>query len=752
MPNEINWLKKFFSGNNHLHWDQIVDENARPDWLMHVTPWLQLFSKSRDNNPIVLPMFGPSGPEVWYGMASTDRVMGQLIEDINSFIGPSYSDFHGVRCELSEDNKIESALMEQFGNRVVRFRSSTSPEDQSKIEQQVKLYQKILDRRPPLTDRTRRPFGKIRGDFDRALLVGNEVGVERYLSELVDTGRVNAEQKKCLEIRVLAGLGRKEELAGNRPLIESVMELSLPPQTIVDVVEALYEIYLSPVESKPDFEEIKETFRKNIGRIYGPLFKERKGIVLPKVLRAFLLFELFQSEPNLSRCDTIISAHSKNDEGFLFAQSWLENISQLPPQDQDIDAREIARQAIADEDYSVALEQSFLVLPDPWAYSAILRCAIELRSQDVTERVLEVVQNANDDIQNGLSERDQSRVQELKVSQGTVSSHDNEVDWVTWARWVDSEDTADAPITLLKKILPKWSLDEYVNDTDLCEELAGLIGDAMIGNTSGKSKEIFREALPHMFEFFVDEPQKPVRGFTSLYTMMTEVITLSGACSSDELKLVIPLTDSLLSIGCERKVYTETLANIRGIIDKNRSPFNLQWSLDMAVCVASYPDQDSDQRLQLFMSVFEMCKEYAHRITLIQIKMLDFLGNDYGCQNLIESFPQLENEIDAGVTEESFEGLIGICTLVEGAAKRAKDILKKLFPNAGIEINSDKVKTASLTHLARNADIFVFAWKAGKHPAYYGVKQEREAKDIILPLGKGSASIVRSVLDYMNMV
>jgi hypothetical protein len=49
--------------------------------------------------------------------------------------------------------------------------------------------------------------------------------------------------------------------------------------------------------------------------------------------------------------------------------------------------------------------------------------------------------------------------------------------------------------------------------------------------------------------------------------------------------------------------------------------------------------------------------------------------------------------------------------------------------------------------LARNADMFVFAWKSGKHQAFYCVKEAMRGRDIIMPTGKGTASIVKSVLD-----
>jgi len=89
---------------------------------------------------------------------------------------------------------------------------------------------------------------------------------------------------------------------------------------------------------------------------------------------------------------------------------------------------------------------------------------------------------------------------------------------------------------------------------------------------------------------------------------------------------------------------------------------------------------------------------------------------------------------------------------MEGAGKRAKEILNELLPNARVETNKDGVATSRLTALAKNADIFVFSWKASKHQAYYCVKDARSDRDIIMPSGKGTASIVREVVDALEMI
>ncbi len=65
-------------------------------------------------------------------------------------------------------------------------------------------------------------------------------------------------------------------------------------------------------------------------------------------------------------------------------------------------------------------------------------------------------------------------------------------------------------------------------------------------------------------------------------------------------------------------------------------------------------------------------------------------------------------------------------------------------------MNSDLVATAQLTSLAKAADLFVFAWKSSSHQAFYCVKDALAGNDPIWAPGKGTASILRAVLDHLG--
>lgn len=170
------WLARFFSAPNELTWKQIVSDDGPPEWIRQVEPWLKLLRSSGAAVPIVLPVFTSDGAATWYGVCNDEHMLAKMSAEIDSLIGPSYSDFRGQAANLRDSDEIESALRERFGRRVVRI-APTTEDDRHKIADLLLLYQGILARRPVTPERTQRPFGQIRSDFDRALLAGDRKSV-----------------------------------------------------------------------------------------------------------------------------------------------------------------------------------------------------------------------------------------------------------------------------------------------------------------------------------------------------------------------------------------------------------------------------------------------------------------------------------------------------------------------------------------------------------------------------------------------
>lgn len=743
-PDDVHWLSRFFSGRNALKWDALTARSAPSIWLEQVLPWINTFAGSGGKSPCVLPVFGPDGPVQWYAMVCDESGAKKLSQEMMAFIGPSFSDFHEEFFTFNMEDEIDKALHERFGRFVFRL-VPISPEDPSKIADALQTYQNLLRRRPNVPDRTQRPFGKVRAEFDRALLAGNETDATRLRNELVGSGRVDAEQEKYLDIRMLAGLGRQFQLAHDYPLLKSVLGLSLPAQTIADLVGALYSTYISSIEDSGDDDKVLEVFRSEIANNFGPLFQERKGVRHPQVLKAFLLYELVQVEPNRDRCQAIVSVYPEGS-GLSLVKRWADRLS-TPTVRHKIDLFESTRQALADEDYDLALQFALEAFPDSWTFGTLLRCAVEMDDSEVAFTVIAKVSAAPDSERLKWTKRDLARIQQLQEKinrengEPDAKSIRPDSDWLSWVTYVESGLNDRPPLQILEEALPRWSVEGYASNPNSCRELAD-----RIGNAGADAELVFRDAFAYLVEFFVDRPDQTNRAFAPIYSMLIRIVAWNGVVTANELELASTVLQALVSLAPTKSDYIEAVDAFTEIVSANSAPGNLDWALNVSEMLAQQASPDKESRLRLFMAVFDMARSCSHRLRPVQFSILTLLAKDYECAGLLETFPVDEGSSLDLSPRIDFTGLVGIYTLTEQAGQRAGQFLRKMFPQARVELNADHVSTDKLKQLAANADIFVFAWKSSKHQAYFAAKEARGSKRMLLPLGKGSASILDCVL------
>jgi hypothetical protein len=565
---------------------------------------------------------------------------------------------------------------------------------------------------------------------------------------MVGSGRVSAEQRKCLDIRLLAGLGKFERLARDHGLLHSIVDIPLPPQTLLDVVDSLYRTYVSPIETA-DFETVRRTFSQYIGRPYGPLFRERKGLRQPKVLTAFLLNESCATVPDLTRGESLFRAYPDDAAERQLGQAILEFIRGLSKAPTN-DSHAMARQAMVDEDYLAAFDLCVGAFPDPWAVRSLLRCAEELGTAEHASIAVSLLRDAPKSAMGALGPQDLQRLERLSGPPSVEAQDRPEAGWLAWAKHVVS-DVAGSPdsMLILERAVTGWSPLEYARDPQVCDQLAAVLLDAR-----GAAEEAFRNAFPQLVAFFVEGQPAPTRGFSSVYLALIKIIAWGGIASADELRLAASILEALVEVAPAKSVYEEALDDILEIAKANRAPSTVDWALEVSELLILNPSPAPESRLRFFMESLSMVQAWAHRLSSSQRAVFAMLARDYGCPEVtggLPETPKLDDETEgAGDALRGFTGLVGIYTLSEAAGRRARELLGLLLPLARVELNSDLVATDRLEGLARSADIFAFAWRKSSHPAFYCAKAARGDRELAMPAGGGAASIVRTVLQCLQ--
>jgi hypothetical protein len=724
----------------------LTSDNASENALARkALPWLNKLEGSEDDFFTVIPCFGINGNINWYGVATNTQLFSEMSDDLKSFIGATYCTFENI-----DDITIsahEQILKNRFGNNIVRF-TPFGTSQQEQVESLLDTYLSLINRRPANTERTIRPFGKIRNDFDLALLAKNEDHARQLINEMSLTGRLDSSQKKCLEIRLLAGLGYTDLIARDQALITSVIDLSLPHQIITDITTALYETYIRAYENENE-EVVMHNFNQNIYKPYGgALFRTRKSIRDPIVLRSFLLAQLAHNEPDQSKIDGIVSAYSEGAEGrnlVLKWKEWLKPTSRIrPPATQPNKPAELVNDAIIDEEYLRAAEICLEHLAEDWVLTPLLRCAENIGSKELSQRVVSHVASLKD--LNKLNPRDTLRLEKLRKSLDSETTFEIPNSMHAWVTGVKNDSLGEDPVGILKESIHKWSLDDLLANSKQCNEIADFIV-----NADKTQEEIYKAAFISLVDFFASNEKSSQRNFSPIYASLIKVLAWRGTLTLDELEIAATLTNALLNSAPTREVYLDLLSDMGDILEENKSVLNTDWMLNIAELFILYPSQGNDDlRLNLFISIINFFLSFSHRISGPQKDILRTLAKDFNCPDLLNSFPIEKDDEDSEVLRQDYSGYIGIYTLMDGASQRASAVLKKYYPQSRIEVNNDHEATERLKSLAKNSDIFVFAWKSGKHQAYFCIKDARTHDEILMASGKGSASIIKCVMDKVQ--
>ena len=233
-----------------------------------------------------------------------------------------------------------------------------------------------------------------------------------------------------------------------------------------------------------------------------------------------------------------------------------------------------------------------------------------------------------------------------------------------------------------------------------------------------------------------------------LQILLTKVAFLADP-SQTERELARDMASRLLLVGLDAKEYEGMIADLEDLMGTQMSVFTLGWSLDLAELFAINPCPDPERRLRLVLRVVEEVRRLAHRLSPADAMVVRQLCRDYEID-----CPTEINQRETGRSDGTGEALsgkkVGIYTLVEPAGQRAAALLCQFCPTVRVELNSDHDCTKTLIHLARSADLFVFAWKSSKHQAFYCVKDNRDANNpMIQAQGKGTSSILRALMEFV---
>lgn len=747
---EQEWLARFFARPNELSWASMMDGSAPPREADQVREWLALLARSRQSVPLVLPFVRSGRITGWYVTTSGRSGGFELREEINAWLGPTLlSCFERVPFDTRDP--MAAVLFGRFGGTVFRFTGADEVAKKA-ISARLSEFAEVLARRPQEARKRVRPVGAIRSDFERALLAGDMAQAEAMIGEFKQTGRLNEENLRYLEVRLSAGLGLWPEIARDRWRIKTLADLALPPQILSDLIEALYRTYIDPVEATGDGEAVRDAFLRELFVPYPRLFASRRGIRSPRVIKAFALYEQFQRSPDTDIITELLGLLPTGTNASLFQALTFAEIRPSP----NTNLSE-ADDAFDDGQYDRAFE-FYLRLPyNRRTVSRLVSCVATIGTDDARDRLLAVIDNVEPELIDSLAPAVQSKIESLTQERTTEASacdvpkRKSVNPWMCWAERLQAGDNLRVAERDVQSAPTTWDATEVREDMQLAKKFADILS-----GLNGEANVIARSAVPHIIVSFFPDGERPPPAAKPIASLLLLLIAIDDALSKTDLDLLSQLTVILIEQGLSSDEYVSLISDLEDVHKRIVSYAYLSWSLDVSESLASLPCPSNaarDARLRFFMQVLGDAAGLSHRLIDVDVLPLEMLSKDYGlAEEHVAWLKRLSasHDPDARSKPDLKGKIIGIYTLTESAGSRAKIALEDLFPGCQVVVNSDLVATTQLASLAKTADIFVFAWKSSSHQAFYCVKDARDGNNFIWAPGKGTASILRAIFEQLR--
>jgi hypothetical protein len=210
-----------------------------------------------------------------------------------------------------------------------------------------------------------------------------------------------------------AGLGYWPQIARDHWLIQTLSDLALPPQTLADLLEALYRTYVDDVEAGGDPTARLKAFEQHIARRYPRLFASRRGIRVIRIVKAFVLFEQLQSPPNPQIIADLLKLLPESDRALFLEEPASVAAAPLATATSTISDAQ-ADEAFDDAQYDRALE-FYLALPlSRKSVSRLISCVLFIGTDEARCRLLAAIDEDDGIIVAELAPVIQKKLEDLR--------------------------------------------------------------------------------------------------------------------------------------------------------------------------------------------------------------------------------------------------------------------------------------------------------------------------------------------------
>lgn len=743
------FLRTFFHReNNIISWEKIAGGLLQASTQQRLTPWLD--DVRNGCFPVILPRVvkGCNDKVTWYAMAGEERDYAELRELLDAHVGTSWSDFNRQRTMLDPSDPVEKALIDYYSDRVYKF-SSLSQSSIPEIFNGIERLRQQLASRPSHQLTLLRPRGRILRDIRAALRRSDVPQTRLYLQELREAGGIGHINELFIELRCMALEGDAKSLLDSTQL-RQVLDMPHPLVLAEEVMTLFYQHFLLKYEQLSDLAAQRQAFNNLLLKNVPRLFQVTQGINTPSAIKNILLWLLSDTQSDPARMreqaqHVVAGMKGATDDDRHWIRRLLEAfptvaVASLPTASID----ELLARA---DEYPESVLKDLLLLPVSARGAAIaLQCAWVVGSAEAAVSAVSYLQQLAQQERDMLLakpafQRYYTALQLMLPSKRTEHDTAGINNWQDWLKEVLNNPQWSGAIEAVEQACGQWNAAAFQPEVFV----------SLLDKANNCASMVLRDAIPVLLEW-LDNHQTSA-SWQSVRLALLQQLALDDNSSREDIFTACDLARGYLEGDSNAHGYRELIENLQMMIESSGTTSASAW-LDLLELFLVYPTADQLAREQLFNLVLNMFYRNPARYSELQWNLLAQFACECGlvCEippQILEDSGEKNDEVRVGSTLN--DKVVGIYTLTESVAQRVKKQLLADYPRADIRLNNDKGGSTMLRSLAREADVFIFAWLSSKHSAYYAIKEERGDKPLLQPSGKGSTSMLDCIRSYLKL-
>jgi hypothetical protein len=711
-------------------------------------PWIQ---RLHDGTPTILPARTASGTLRLYAISPSTAAARGFAEELVAAIGPSWSDFEGAPTALDPSDDIEAALIaherQVGGGPTYRI----AVRDRKEAWRAMERLDAAWRRRPAPRDSALLPLPDLLRDVDLALQTSAVGEAERLIALLRRRGELSSQNLLFLELRLLASSGRWGEVL-QHPRLDDVLHAHRPAGVTSMLFEALDARLLAAPAAAGDAADALRVYRERVANRFASLLESGPEITTPAALQVRLLAAVASG---MTRDKTLALSELAD----AAARPWLETIARLAPEPAATtpslphgaapDPVQLARDAAFAGDNRRVLELLADAPPSPQSVELLVGAAVSVRSLTAARTVAGAFDALTPDDQHALH-----NLPLLTVALEQILALGEESEAVqSWRQWL-TRLSADAPFDAALEVAElgaaEWPAAEpstHAEANDLAMALTSVPEHA---------SATLERALPQLLAY-LERRTQPDDLALPIHTAILEVLAYGDSRSRAVREAAVAVLGHLLEATPSAREYEEQLGLIEHIWDDVRATSTLSWLADILVALVHYPCPSPQARAALIR------RALTDAVTLREVDpfvldLLRLLATDPVLDGAFsaeaEALPQALAAAGGEATSVSAFNpgplIIGIYSLSEPAARRAKAVLAGRFPSLDIQLNHELDDSQRLRGLAHRADVMAVVIASAKHAATEAIRRNCR-DDALLEVGTaGSTGLIRAVLGRLQ--